>query len=47
MTYFGQESLENFENLKFDTFELKDVLLDDLNDPDKNFRNNIQAVDTQ
>ena len=42
-----QESFENFENLKFDPFESKDVLLDDSNDPDKNFYNNIQAVDTQ
>ena len=42
-----QESFENFENLKFDPFESKDVLLDDPNDPDKNFYNNIQAVDTQ
>ena len=42
-----QESFENFENLKFDPFELKDFLLDDTNDPDKNFYNNIKAVDTQ
>ena len=47
MTSLVQESFENFENLKFDPFELKDVLLDDSNDPDKNFYNNIQAVDTQ
>ena len=32
-----QESFENFENLKFDAFESKDVLLDDWNDPNKNF----------
>ena len=42
-----QESFGNFENLKFDSFESKDVLLDDSNDPDKNLYNNIQAVDTQ
>ena len=42
-----QESFENFENLKFDPFESKDVLLDDSNDPNKNFYNNIQAVDMQ
>ena len=47
MTSPVQESFENFENLKFDPFESKDVLLDDSNDPDKNFYNNIQAVDTQ
>ena len=42
-----QESFENFENLKFDPFELKNFVLDDSNDPDKNFYNNIKAVDTQ
>ena len=47
MTSPVQESFENFENLKFDPFESKDILLDDSNDPDKNFYNNIQAVDTQ
>ena len=47
MTSSLQESFENFENLKFDSFESKDILLDDSNDPDKNFYNNIQAVDTQ
>ena len=47
MTSSVQESFENFENLKFDPFESKDVLLDDSNDPDKTFYNNIQAVDTQ
>ena len=47
MTSPVQESFENFENLKFDPFESKDVLLDDSNDPDKNFYNNIRAVDTQ
>ena len=47
MTSPVQESFENFENLKFDPFKSKDVLLDDSNDPDKNFYNNIQAVDTQ
>ena len=34
-----QESFENFENLKFDPFESKNVLLDDSNDPEKNFYN--------
>ena len=47
MTSPVQESFENFENLKFDTSESKDVLLDDSNDPNKNFYNNIKAVDTQ
>ena len=42
-----QESFENFESLKFDPFESKDVLLDDSNDPDKNFYNNIQGIDMQ
>ena len=42
-----QESFENFENFKFDPDESKDVLLDDWNNPDKSFCNNIQAVDTQ
>ena len=47
MTFPVQESFENFENLKFDPFESKDVLLNDSNDPDKNFYNNIQAIDMQ
>ena len=47
MTSSVQESFDNFENLKFDPSESKDVLLDDLNDPGKNFHNNIQAVDKQ
>ena len=47
MTSAVQESFGNFENLKFDSFESKDVLLDDSNGPDKNLYNNIQAVDTQ
>ena len=34
---FVQESFENFENLKFDSFESKDVLLDGSNDPVKTF----------
>ena len=46
MTSPVQESFENLENLKFDPFESKEVLLDDSNDLDKNFYNNIQAVDT-
>ena len=40
-----QQSFDNFENLKFDPFELKEVLLDDSNDLDKNFY--IQTVVTQ
>ena len=47
MTSSVQESFEDFENLKFDPFKSKDVLLDDSNDPDKNFYHNIQAIDTQ
>ena len=42
-----QKFFENFENLKFDPFESKDVALDDFNDPDKNFHNNIHAIDIQ
>ena len=42
-----QEPFENFENVKFDTFEPKDFLLDDSNDPNKNFYNNIKTNDTQ
>ena len=47
MTSPVQESFENFENWKFDPLESKEVVLDDSNDPDKNFYNNIQAVDMQ
>ena len=47
MTSAVQESFENFENLKFDPFKSKDVLLNDSNDPDKNFYNNIKAANTQ
>ena len=47
MTSPVQASFENFENLKFDPFESKDIFLDDSNDPDKNFYDNIQAVDMQ
>ena len=43
MTSVVQEPFEIFENLKFDPFESKDVLLNDSNDPDKD----IQAADTQ
>ena len=46
MTSSVQEFFENFENFKFDSFETKDVLLNDSNDPDKNFHNNIQDVGT-
>ena len=42
-----QEPFENFENVKFDTFEPKDFLLDDSNDPNKNFYNNIKTNDTE
>ena len=41
MTSLVQESFENFENLKFDPFESKDILVDDSNYPDKNIYNNI------
>ena len=44
MTSPVQKSFENFENLKFHPFESKDSLLDDSNDSDKIFYNNIQAV---
>ena len=47
MTSPVQESLENFENLKLDAFESKDVFLDDSNDPNKNFCNKIKGIDTQ
>ena len=47
MTSPFQESFDNFENLKFDSSELKEVLLDDRNDLDKNFYNDIQTVVTQ
>ena len=47
MIFPVQESFKNSENLKFDSFESKDVLLDDSNDPGKNFYNNIKAIDTQ
>ena len=47
MTSPVQESFENFENLKFNAFESKNVLLDDSNDPNKNFYNNIKAIDKQ
>ena len=47
MTSPAQEAFENFENLKFNPFESKDVLLDDSNNSDKNFYNNIKAVHTQ
>ena len=43
----GQESHENFENLKFNPFSIEEVLLDDSNDQDKNFCNSIRSVDTQ
>ena len=42
-----QEYFDNFKYLKFDPFESKDVLLDDLNDSDKNVYKNIKAIDTQ
>ena len=47
MTSPVQESFENFENVKFDDFESKDVILDDSKDPNKNFYNNIKAINTQ
>ena len=42
-----RDSFENFESLKFDAFESKDVLLDDSNDLNKNSYNNIKGIDTQ
>ena len=33
--------------MKFNPFESKNVLLDDSNDPDKNFYNYIEAIDMQ
>ena len=47
MTSPVKESFENFENLKFDAFELKEVLLGNSNNPNKNIYNNIKAIDTQ
>ena len=47
MTPPVQESFENFENVKFDDFESKDVILDDSKDPNKNLYNNIKAINTQ
>ena len=47
MTSPVQKSFENFKNLKFNPFESKDFLLDDSNNPDKNFYNNIKAVHRQ
>ena len=47
MTSPVQKSFENFENFKFNPFDSKDVLLENSNDPDKNFYNNIKDVDTQ
>ena len=47
MTSTVEEPFENFENLKFEAFESKDVLLDDSNDPNKNVYNNIKAIETQ
>lgn len=47
MTSPVQKSFENFENFKFNHFDSKDVLLENSNDPDKNFYNNIKDVDGQ
>ena len=47
MTSPVQESFENFELLKFDPFESKDVLLDNSNNPDIKFYNNIKDIDTK
>lgn len=46
MTSTVQEYFKNFEKLKIDPFESKEVLLDDSNKPDKNFYNNIWTADT-
>ena len=40
------ESFKDLENLKFDPFESREVLLDDSNDPEQNFFNKIPAADT-
>ena len=45
MTSPAQKCFEDFEKLKFSPFESKDVLLDDSNEPDKDFCNNFRAVD--
>ena len=47
MTSPVQESFENFKNFKFNPFKSKDILLNDSNDHDKNFYNNIKTIDTQ
>ena len=48
MTSPVQESFENFENLKFYTFESKDVLLDVRTTLVKRpFCNNIKTIDTK
>ena len=41
MTSTFQEYFKNFEKLKIDPFESKEVVLDDSKKPDKNFYNNI------
>ena len=46
MTSTVQEYFKNFEKLKIDPFESKEVLLDDSNKPDENFYNNIWTADT-
>ena len=47
MTFSVEEFFGNFQSLKFDLFKSKDVLLDDSNNPDKNFYNNTWVVDMQ
>ena len=47
MTSPVQKSFGDFENFKFDPFDSKEVLLENSNDPDKKFYNNIKAVDMQ
>ena len=47
MTSRVQKFFENFENFKFNPFDSKDVLLENWNDPDKKFYDNIKAVDMQ
>ena len=42
-----QKSFENFENLKFHPFSNQRTFLHNSHNPDKNFYNNIQAVNTQ
>ena len=46
MNPLTQEPFKSFENLKFDPFDSNEILLNNSNDPDKNFYNEIQSLDT-